>query len=163
MILLLICAIVGIILITIFAEKGDLGWSVFIFCCFLAVVFFIDKRFSFNDLTTFVKNNSGYVISGAIVYVMVGILWSLIKWKWYCREKYEYWARNGYSMTSILATSNKARITAWMIWWPVSMSWFLLHDPITKFYNFLHRKLTHILDNISQKERTHAENFYKKR
>ena len=156
-ILTILCFIVGLILITLFAEKGELGWSTFVFLGFLTVAFFIDKQWSFTDLKQFMTKNTGYLIAGAIVYILVGVLWTIVKWKWYCRDIYKYYVdERGHDSFIVSASSSKARIISWMVWWPFSMGWFLLHDPITRFYNFLYNRLSRMFDGISHAERTRA-------
>jgi hypothetical protein len=155
-ILVLLCAIAGLILITLFTEKGELGWSVFVFLAFLAVIFFIDKSWSFDEFKTYLADNTGYIISGAIVYVLIGILWAIMKWKWFCRDKYASYANRSYEPSTIFASEHKARITGWMVWWPFSMGWFLLHDPITRFYNYLYTRLSRMFDSISNAEKAKA-------
>lgn len=149
MILLLTCAVIGVILLTLFAENGEFGWSLFTFLGFLAVLFFVDKRVSINDVYTFAREHVGYVIAGAIVYIMTGVLWCLLKWKWFCRTQYRLYGPR----EDVKASYNKARLTGWMVWWPLSFAWFIVHDPITKFYNFLYDRLSTMFDAISKSEK----------
>jgi hypothetical protein len=146
MILLLIVSLLALGLITFFSEEGDLGWTIVVFLVFAGFVVFIDKRVTLNEVTSYMRNNTGLLIGSAVVYVAAGISWSLMKWRWYCEWYYRIY--NG-GMSTLRASENKARITGWMIWWPPSLAWWLIHDPIVRFYNFLHSRLSRVFDNIS--------------
>lgn len=46
-------------------------------------------------------------------------------------------------------SENKLRIIFWMSYWPFSGIWTLINDPITRFYNFLYRRLGAAFDKMS--------------
>lgn len=153
--LLIICAILSIILITFFIENGDLGWSTVVFFAFAAIVIFIDKTVTWDDIKFFVSENTGMLVLIGFIYVAMGILWSILKWKWFCSDQYEKMMSRGastskYTSPYISASYHTSRITGWMLWWPLSLAWFALHDPITKFYKFLYRKLASTFESISK-------------
>jgi hypothetical protein len=156
---LLICAIIGVILITYFTEKGDLGWTGTIFIGFLAALYFFGD-ISYKEAGHFFADNSGKLILFGVFYLIAGITWAFLKWRWYCLEMYDDVFRYAYqrgcteenmqsAATDIKASNNKARITGWMIWWPTSLTWWLLHDPITRFYKFVYGKLEKYFESIS--------------
>ena len=140
--------ITAIVLITIFSENGEFRWSLITLACCAAIIYFINKSLIVSDLKDLIVNNVGYIIAGSILYVGIGLVWAIIKWKWFATWWYE---RYEHSIMSI--DDNKARITGWMLWWPMSMGWFLIHDPITRFYNFLYKKLRSTFVNISNSAR----------
>ena len=47
------------------------------------------------------------------------------------------------------ARREKAKITVWLAFWPVSILCYLLGDLFVDFYNFLARSLTHIIQGIN--------------
>ncbi len=47
------------------------------------------------------------------------------------------------------AYDNKGKIVFWMSYWPFSATWTLINDPVTRFYNFLYRRLGAAFDHIS--------------
>lgn len=154
---LLIIAICVLLSITFFTEKGEAGWAFFLFLCFASFVLFIDKTVTINDIVVGFKENSGLIVTIAMGYILVGVMWSIFKWKKYCVNYYsgdrpEYFS-NGLYIRKLYASSNKARITGWMIWWPTSLVWWLIHDPITRFYNFLYDSLIAVFDSIAESER----------
>jgi len=151
---------VCLLLLTVFAEKGEFGWAMVTFVAGIAICTGLNKAFTFKQLFSYISDNIGIIIAMLIAYIMCGVGWSLIKWKWYCRDWYNdlnrrYRVSDVAYVPDVQASNNKGRITGWMLWWPTSFTWFILHDPITKFYNFLYRNLTTMFDSISlgQKEK----------
>ena len=45
----------------------------------------------------------------------------------------------------------KGRIIAWLVYWPPSMFWTLLNDPLRRLGNWLYHNVLHILKDISDK------------
>jgi len=151
MTLLLICAAIALIAITILTEKGEGWWSFWTLLGFSAVVYLF-QRDTFHNVLDYIKDNVGFIIACAIVYVGIGIVWALAKWRWFCIKKYEYLQRySGYETSNVIEARDYASmITAWMAWWPTSMLWWILNDPITRFYKYLHKKLSKVFDSISR-------------
>jgi hypothetical protein len=50
-----------------------------------------------------------------------------------------------------MVSENKARITAWMTYWPWSALWTLLNDPIRRFYRWTVNQLRGLLQGMSDK------------
>jgi hypothetical protein len=49
------------------------------------------------------------------------------------------------------AARHKGRILFWMSYWPFSAIWTLLHEPVTRLYRFLYRRLSGLFDGIAVK------------
>ncbi|MBU1179759.1 hypothetical protein KJ885_02345 [Patescibacteria group bacterium] len=47
------------------------------------------------------------------------------------------------------ARENKARILTWMIYWPWSMFWTLINDPIKRFFKFIYERLQKVYQKIA--------------
>lgn len=47
------------------------------------------------------------------------------------------------------ALDNKARIIFWMTYWPASMVWTFLNDPVQRLFRFIFRRLVGVFDGIS--------------
>lgn len=45
---------------------------------------------------------------------------------------------------------HKGLITLWMIYWPWSMAWYILNDPIKRFANWIYRRMQKLLEAISE-------------
>jgi len=149
MIPLIITIAVAIVFLTIFSETASPFWGLFTIAGFVVIAITVIKAFTLNDLADLWNNNKGMVIGSLVIYIFVGMLWSIYKWKLYCKDYY----KKGFS-TSISVSEHKDKVSAWMMYWPFSFSWYILNDPIVNFYNFLYHKLQGIYNSISESERT---------
>ena len=50
-----------------------------------------------------------------------------------------------------LIAKNKRRFMIWMVYWPFSMVWTLLNDPIRKIFNWIYDRLAGMLQGMSDK------------
>ena len=46
---------------------------------------------------------------------------------------------------------HKSRVITWMVYWPVTLFWLVLHDPIRRFCNFAFRSISDLLTRISNR------------
>ncbi len=47
------------------------------------------------------------------------------------------------------AKHNKQRIVGWMTWWPFSMPWTLINDPIKRLFDFIYRRIVSVFQAMS--------------
>jgi len=67
-------------------------------------------------------------------------------WKKYVAREYR-----GKTLTKPMVSNSKARITAWMTYWPWSALWTLINDPIRRFYRWAYTQLRGLLQGMSDK------------
>ena len=78
------------------------------------------------------------------------------KWYDYLRQSTEWHSnlinlgRNGVEPPK--PNDFKSRIYSWMVFWPWSMVYTLIDDPVRKIFRFIYRNIRHLLESIS----THA-------
>lgn len=65
------------------------------------------------------------------------------------REWFKYHGRRRGSLVP-LARDNKSRILHWMAWWPFSMIWTLINDPIRHLYRWTWETLRGVFDSIAK-------------
>lgn len=118
------------------------------------------------------------VIAG---YFVCGAAWAPTKWRFHvkeCRYKYndtkadflrdkgiesgskipdellDEWKRyyrTGIQSKTPQARDNKSRILSWMTYWPWSLGWTLLNDPIRKLFRQIYRQMQSFLQGIADK------------
>lgn len=49
-----------------------------------------------------------------------------------------------------LASKNKSRITLWMMYWPISMVWTLIDEPVRRTFNFVYEQIQGVYTRISE-------------
>lgn len=45
---------------------------------------------------------------------------------------------------------HKGLITLWMMYWPWSLAWYMVNDPIVRFFRWIYRRIQGLLEKISQ-------------
>ena len=98
------------------------------------------------------------VIIAALIYVCLGVLWSLFRWTRYVKAKgEEFREKHGNNLTDMArvdlkyamsASHNKSRIISWIGYWPWSVLWNATGD----FFKMLYEGLQGIYKKIADKE-----------
>lgn len=114
-----------------------------------------------------------------IAYFLIGVGWGVVKWWAFCtalRDGYaelraDYMQRNGWAESDLNDTrrrdmvstlrrqfefnlppqirQHKARTITWMVYWPMSLLWTALNDPIRRLYNWAYNVISDVLQSIS--------------
>jgi hypothetical protein len=130
--------------------------------------------FKIFNILEFVRNNYLQALTFVSLYVFIGVIWSFIKWICFLLEfkriinelknKYpncssEEIIKNNYSVIDKFGirngkpktAENKARIIAWMSFWPMSVISTLLNDPIRRLFIFIYNSFSGLYQKISDK------------
>lgn len=145
-------------------EVVETGLGAFVV---LGIGFLIYQLLSLANPMGMVTANWGTVVYLFAIYFLVGIPWSVIKWYFYLLNKrdavkakydlsssrnaksFKQWATDtGYQIPT--AYHNKARIIRWMAYWPFSLVWTLVNDPIRRIWNAVYHWLSDIYDALSR-------------
>lgn len=125
-------------------------------------------------------NNPLWAILGFIAYFVVGTGWSMVKWflhalrlkddyieamtlwinhyatdksaeeanlAWWTSMSGEDW----HTKIPPQASNNKELITLWILYWPWSMLWTLLDDPLRRLVNWIYRQIQFVYVRITDK------------
>ena len=121
--------------------------------------------------------NAGTLTIWIAVYLTVGIFWGVVKWFFYLmavrddlmayrekegiekgtslneEQKVNFIRLNRRGLTTIppRASESKARITFWCIYWPFSMPWTLLDEPVKRFFSFVFNRIVNLLQGMSNR------------
>ena len=161
-------------------ELEFFGWATLVL---IATVVGVQSLHVF-DILSYVAANALTSALYAVGYVVVGVVWSFVKWFSYLRKfrdhfrelkqkflerksltgpdidepllsefkdslRHQYEYRDVQSGQKPTAAENKARITAWMAFWPCSMVSTLLNDPIRRLFKFLFSLLKGTFQKLS--------------
>ncbi len=96
-------------------------------------------------------------------YFGIGAVYSVVKWWRYLLNRIDKFKEqntpDSYNYTSRLEdfiagtptfTRRKSLISLWIGYWPVSVVWTLINDPITKLINFIFSQLRGMYESIAQ-------------
>jgi len=135
---ILILVASGLIINSIEDDNDNWGSNIYFIVCLVALYFLGNSQF-FNSLGLYIIHNPAISILVFLGYLLIGSIWSVIKWFFHLRmirEKYknnkEYFYIQNYKVEQ-----NKERILHWMIYWPLSSIWTLINDPIKKSFEFI--------------------------
>lgn len=160
---MLLFLIVGFIVTTILSEKDEGWWAAVTLIGLLVVYEFLIERGTFNSLFQAIINDPWIIVASAFLWVLIGLFWSFYKWYLFLKEQRGSGVKtalmkgkvlaNGkgdpfYEPNEISLTKNKSRIITWMIYWPFSVAWFIIHDPITRLYNWVYEKASGTYERI---------------
>jgi len=113
-------------------------------------------------LLAFIKAHTLTSVGYLVGFIVVGVVWSFIKWFSFLVRVREVMKERGDFNFPVeyrglpldkkpLASENKKRITAWMIFWPFSLVGTLLNDPIRRIFNLIFNSLKNQYQRLSDR------------
>jgi hypothetical protein len=152
--------ILTFILITTFVEKEEQSGTgatiILIISVFLIGIF--GNFESFKNIFNYAVTNPWTVLGFFALYVVLGIVWSFFKWYFYLstikeevKEKKENCIKFYRQEIDISLSVNKNRVIVWMSYWPFSIIWTLINDPIKKLYRYILHKISGLYQKISDR------------
>lgn len=141
----------------------------------------LTQAFTHMNPIGLIVENKGYVVAFALLYLVVGMFWSMFKWYLFSKKKFEdlkvkllaFLKREGLGTdTSIkltpeqkvkwdnyrdfrdvipLVTSNKARIMGWMAYWPFSCIFFLFSDLFRSVFEAIYYQVGGFFQRITDR------------
>lgn len=104
--------------------------------------------YDFNVITWTIANINT-VIMWVVAYFVIAVLWAKGKWALLIRamlramkvEGYtsgKFYFRGRYQHVPARASENKESIMMWMMYWPVSMTWTIINDPVRRAFNAIY-------------------------
>ena len=153
---LISAVLITIISFTEMEESSSWHWSILLGIPVL--LYFTGCADEINSIINYAKDNPTAIILGLLGYLLVGTLWSFIKWFLYLTNLTEYYRKYPYNFSSAKdkfnARENKERIINWMMYWPLSGIWTLINDPIKKAFGRifvgLENRFQKISDNLTK-------------
>lgn len=143
-----------------------------------AFVFIVAGICYWNGLFTVTLAGLLALVWWFVAYFIAGTVWSVVKWwfhvraarRWYDEHKAEvkerndlpvkYFGATNYSSNKKIASiadaapsvkSFKARIFSWISMWPLSLTWTLINDPITRLVKEIYAVIAGMLQRMSDK------------
>jgi hypothetical protein len=130
----------------------------------LALFFVLLHRFGDIKAISFVMANPYRILGWLALYFALGTLWSFAKWWFHCRAQrdlYNEYKKDNRGKFNLphkpSAADSKDMILRWMTFWPWSMIWTLINDPIKKAFREIYSKLQTQFQKIADKAWAGAE------
>ncbi len=145
--------VAGLITLLLLTEHRRYSWTAI---TVFALSAFLQFAAGINILGWIAANPLGFVVL-ILGYAAIGVVYSLAKWRLSFlrkeRERYdvlvakfkgelpphqEWLIGQGWNWESVRVRYNKARITAWIAYWPWSLLWTLIDDPFRKLAEWMY-------------------------
>lgn len=172
--------------VTILCEQNH-GLAAFVS---IAAFTMLLQLFGNFDILGYIWQNPLYIFGYAILYYLIGISYSIFKWKLFCnnkRDKYnaiknKFLKSNNISGTAIPQHLIKEwnwelhcevnsddlneykngiqfhnyieQCITWALYWPCSLLWTLLDDPLRKLFTYTINQIKNIYDSIAARTMT---------
>jgi hypothetical protein len=129
----------------VFVEKEEQTGTgaTFTLLIFLGLTCFLGNLDFFKAIGNYIVTNPGTIILVFGGYLLVGLIWSFVKWYFYLSHLKDKKAEDGKTYIyadDISFLKNKSRILVWMSYWPLSGLWTLINDPMRKLFQFIQMK-----------------------
>ena len=135
---ILILVASGLIINSIEDDDDNWGSNIYFILC-LAALYFLGNSQFFNSIGLYIIHNPSVSILVFLGYLLIGSIWSVVKWFFYLRKAKEKYKNDidYFDIKKYNVDRNKERILHWMIYWPLSSIWTLINDPIKKSFEFI--------------------------
>lgn len=125
-----------------------------------AVLYLFGSKKEVTDLALCIAHNPGMIAGLFISYIIIGTVWSIVKWYLFVKMKYRFVTKKRpdyaqkldlekMSQYRPLAVDEKYRIMSWMLYWPLSVIWTAINNPFRKAFNAVYNSIEGIFDSIS--------------
>lgn len=134
-------------LITVFTENDSTFKASIVFIATACLLEWFGKIQLFQAIWHHPKEDVIYLLG----YLAIGLLFSLYKWTSYVRHMVKD-DRRQYGSESLIAPtvdSHSTRIIGWMMYWPFSLIWTLINDPIRWLFTFVYNESKAVFQKIS--------------
>lgn len=157
-----VLCIVTLIIMTAFVESNrKYGWATTTLAASLTAMFFFGARDFVVGLWDYTYNNPAIVGFGFLGYVLCAIGWSRFKWIGKLRHgrlklDEAIASAAGRYLVDVkryrpYAVDNKDLIVSWMIYWPLSLFWYVTNNPIRKIFTWVYDKVSGMYDRLGDK------------
>lgn len=144
----------------------------------IGIVAVHDVFFGPDKIVYWLAAHKLHLAIAAMAYVPVGCLYSIWRWWRFCRDcwlKFDDYVRGeatnewelkreraacaGMSFEQFVRdairpryfpelSDNKARLTSWVAYWPMSAAWYVTHDALVHFFQAVHRRMVAVYTRI---------------
>jgi hypothetical protein len=166
-----IIAVVAFLTIMVSVEYEAFGFTTGAFIVSAAVLIWTT---GVNPLT-WVRDNQMLLLEIIGVYLVVGIIWGVVKYAFFLKgvqqrlrefranrditgplpeqDRNTFFANERYRIKSLppKVRDSKKQIIFWMTYWPFSMPWTVINEPVKKFFNYVYHKLAGMLQGMSDR------------
>ena len=146
-------------------DEGN-GWGAFfVSFAFVALLYFFGSKEPIESMLSYVVNNPFPTLMIVGLFFLFGAAWSIAKWFFFLKaERKKQWEdhveynkhaledrKREWKPNVPTARRNKSLILMWISWWPFSMVWTLLDNPLRKAFNAIYDNLEQTYDRMAER------------
>ncbi len=148
--ILIIASIIGIVALV---ENEKNFWADVVFFLTITLLYKMGCSESISSIGSWIIHNPVNTILIFLGYLILGTLYSLLKWAIFMVEVKKEHIRKGrtYYPENYTPSEHKAKITHWMIYWPISGLWTLMSNPVAKAFNRIFEEFEGVYQKITDK------------
>lgn len=139
--------IASIIIIGCLENDSGTGATVTM-AVFMVLFFFFGGREFVEGLFAYIRDYPQKTIGIVFLYFLAGTLYSFVKWYFYLLQAKE----DGYTKNDprVQASKNKGRIISWGSYWPLSMIWTFLDQPVKRLFTWIYNRTSKVYERITE-------------
>lgn len=129
---------------------------------FLCSLYFCGNSLFFNKCWVYLISHPLVFFGLVLGYFLIGTIWSVVKWYFFLlnkRDKFledkKQWDSSNHARPLFASVPEvryyKKSILTWMTYWPFSMVWTLLDDPVRRAFNLIYYKIADFMQGISNR------------
>ena len=144
----LLIVVASALIIFAIEEQESASWAtVAMIGTFLLMFFFSGEKETYYNFFRYVLEHPITDIVVILSYLLAGVVWSFVKWYFHllkCKGEFERRGRRPsdnqyYDIPN--AKDEKSKIISWMTYWPFSLTWTVINDPVRKAFSFIHDRI----------------------
>ena len=145
--------IVSIVAITALIENEQNAWADVVFVATFVLLYKFGCGQSLTNLWSMVTTHIWQTILLVLGYFAAGTVYSILKWALYVKDGKQRILDSGAKFYADKWTPDyhKAKITHWMIYWPISGIWTIISNPVVKLFNRIFNSIKVVYQNISDR------------
>jgi hypothetical protein len=122
-------------------------WGAFSLVVALAIYSLIAGIETVSGGITYVVQHPLQVGLGALLYLVVGTIWSFFKYYSFIRQG----KRDGVSKAVLAASNNTSLVITWMAYWPISAVLHVVGDGVRRLFIWIYDQVSGVYDSILNK------------
>jgi hypothetical protein len=139
------------ILITVFIEC-DFALSATVTLIITFITLYLLVGDDFRSIVSSIIKNPIKLFTALFSYFLIGTIWSVVKWYFFLlKEKRKIIEKNDTYWRIPQVKEYKSNIMTWMTYWPFSMIWTLINDPIKRAFREIYEKISKFMQGMSDR------------
>jgi hypothetical protein len=163
---------ISVVLMAIQENSENPGtWSSLWVVATVFCLYYCGSAMTVKQLGLHIYHNPIETVVYFLLYTGVGLIWSFYKWKEIVSDALVVYNEKVSSFNEYPKTyskpnpekyrpqlnENKAKIFNWIFYWPFSITWFLIHEPIERLFKWIMKNTKKIYEGITDRAFAKAE------